>query len=56
MTNYRIDVQSLQMVSDLIQMILSGKHTGSDAQKDLILSQRGLDLIVKEMLNHEVKA
>ncbi len=50
MINYKIDVQSLQMVYDLIQMILSGKHTGSDAQKDLILAQRGLDLIVNEMV------
>lgn len=54
--NYRIDVQSLQMISDLIHMILSGKHTGSDAQKDLILAQRGLDILVKEMINYEVKA
>ncbi len=50
MINYKIDVQSLQMVYDLIQMILNGKHTGSDAQKDLILAQRGLDLIVTEMM------
>ncbi len=50
MTNYKIDFQSLEMVSELIKLILSGKHTGDDAQKDLILAQRGLDIIVEEMV------
>jgi len=48
---YKIDMTSLKMIRDLIDLVLSGRHIGSDIQKDIILAQRGLNLIVDEMIN-----
>jgi len=48
---YKIDMRSLEMIRDLINLVLSGKHTGSDIQKDIILAQRGINFIVEDMIN-----
>lgn len=48
---YKIDMRSLTMIRDLINLVLSGTHEGSDVQKDIILAQRGMNLIVDEMIS-----
>lgn len=48
-----VDVESLTMVRDLINLVLSGSHTGSDLQKDIILAQQGIGIVVEEMLNNQ---
>lgn len=52
--NYKFDYHSLEMINDLIEKILTGKHKGDDIQKDLILAQRGLNMLVEEMIDNRI--
>lgn len=53
---YLIDHESLKMIRDLINLVLNHQHTGSDIQKDMILAQRGLNMIVDEMIKKRMEA
>ena len=51
---YSIDHESLKMVRDLIDLVITGRHIGSDVQKDIILAQRGLNFIADDMINNKL--
>jgi len=52
--SYKIDFSILEMVDELIHKILSGEHKEDDVQKDIVLAQRGLNMIVDDMVKKKI--
>lgn len=54
--SYKFDFETLEMIIDILNKVQTGEHKGDDVQKDLVLAQSGLNMLVEEMIKNKIES